>query len=240
MAYDATKLFRRTTVGRRALSGPDLFLSYAREDEARARELATALDATRVLRVLGPRDPAGRTRGTATSANPSPRLDASWLRGPAIRSPRNGCSRRRARAGIARCSCRSFSKRCQPPFGFRSIQAANLTDWRPDRPSPAFDGLLRAQFRGSSRSKPARELALRLSSTSQPAPSEPETKARSSVTSLTPPPTRDRRAEPVTPPNRRARAWSRLTLLAIVVAFIGLAGAGGGIALVATTAGADK
>ena len=32
----------------------------------------------------------------------------------------------------------------QPPFGFRAIQAASLIDWRPGRPSPAFEGLLRA------------------------------------------------------------------------------------------------
>jgi Sel1 repeat len=35
-----------------------------------------------------------------------------------------------------------FLDAVSPPRGFRSIQAANLTNWSPERPSPAFDSFL--------------------------------------------------------------------------------------------------
>ena len=207
--------------------GPDLFLSYAREDEARARELATALD-QRGFSVFWDREiPPGHTWHSymGKSLTKARCVVVAWSRHSiASQWVLEEASEGRDRKVLVPV----LFEAVPPPFGFRSIQPANLTDWRPDRPAREFDGLLASVQRIIAEQAGSGTGAEALS-TSQPAPSEPETKARSSVTSLTPPPTRDRRAEPVTPPNRRAGAWSRLTLLAIVVAFIGLAGAGGGM-----------
>jgi formylglycine-generating enzyme required for sulfatase activity len=132
-----------------ALFEPDIFLSYAREDEARARELATALG-QRGFSVFWDREvPPGQTWhsyiGEALAnarcvvvAWSCHSIVSDWV----IEEANEG-KRRRILVPV-------LFEAVQPPFGFGGIQAASLIDWRPGRSSPAFDRLLDAvQWIGS-------------------------------------------------------------------------------------------
>jgi formylglycine-generating enzyme len=122
---------------------PDVFLSYAREDEARARELAMALD-QRGFSVFWDREvPPGQTwHSYIGEALANARcVVVAWSRHSiASQWVLEEASEGRDRKVLVPVLLEAV----QPPFGFRAIQAANLVDWRPSRPSPTFDGLLRA------------------------------------------------------------------------------------------------
>ncbi|HXV80690.1 MAG TPA: toll/interleukin-1 receptor domain-containing protein [Candidatus Binatia bacterium] len=119
----------------------DLFISYAREDEARVERLARALE-ERGLSVFFDRQiPAGQTWrshiGQALSGARcvvvvwSPASIASnWVSEEADEAKRRGIL------------VPVLLDLVEPPIGFRSIQAADLSDWEPGRTSPRFDKLL--------------------------------------------------------------------------------------------------
>ena len=95
----------------------------------------------RLVGVLGPAHPRGpdlaqphrpgagssalRGRGLVGALDPVRVGDRGGGRGQGARDPRPGVPRS-----------------CRPPRGFRGIQAADLTGWSPERPSPAFDSFL--------------------------------------------------------------------------------------------------
>jgi formylglycine-generating enzyme required for sulfatase activity len=126
-----------------APSGPDIFLSYAREDEARAGELAMALD-QQGFSVFWDRDvPPGQTWHSyiARALAGARCVVVAWSR----HSVTSQWVIEEASEGKDRDALIPvLFDAVQPPFGFRAIQAASLVDWRPGRPSPAFEGLLEA------------------------------------------------------------------------------------------------
>jgi formylglycine-generating enzyme required for sulfatase activity len=208
-----------------APSGPDVFLSYAREDEARAGELAKSLQ-QRGFSVFWDREvPPGETwHSYIGEALANARcVVVAWSRHSIVSQwVLEEASEGRDRKVLVPVLLEAVA----PPFGFRAIQAANLTDWRPARSSPAFDSLLRAVQRivggqAGSGTAPEAEVAAPL----RPAPAEPGPKTR--PTAAKPSARSGRRATPTTPPDGRASTWSRRTVAAMVVGLIALAGAGG-------------
>jgi sulfatase modifying factor 1 len=184
-----------------APSKPDVFLSYAREDEARARELATALG-QRGFSVFWDREiPPGQTWhsyiGEALANGRC--VVVAWSRySVASQWVLEEASEGRDRRVLVPV----LFEAVQPPFGFRAIQAASLIDWRPGRPSPAFDGLLRAVHRivggqAGSGTAPEAEAAPPV----QPTPSEPAPKTKATVRPSVPAPASSEfRAERARPP----------------------------------------
>jgi hypothetical protein len=126
-----------------APDGPDVFLSYAGEDETRARELATALE-QRGFSVFWDREiPPGQTwHSYIGEALTNARcVVVAWSR----HSIASQWVLEEASEGKDRNVLVPVLFETVPlPFGFRAIQAANLIDWQPGRSSPAFDGLLDA------------------------------------------------------------------------------------------------
>jgi hypothetical protein len=127
-----------------APSGPDVFLATpARMRHGRASWQRRSGSAAY------PSSGTGRSRparpGTAISDERSPRPDASWSRGLAIRSPRNGCSRRRARQS-SQCTCAGPIRNSAA-----SIRLSRNSGRQPDRLAarPGF-----ARFRRSAGSGP--------------------------------------------------------------------------------------
>jgi formylglycine-generating enzyme required for sulfatase activity len=216
--YDAASDFGGQTLAAGAPSEPDVFLSYAREDEVRARELATALEERR-LSVFWDREiPPGQTwHSYIGEALANARcVVVAWSRHSVVSQwVLEEASEGRDRRVLVPV----LFEAVPPPFGFRAIQAASLVDWRPGRPSPAFHGLLRAVQRivgGQAGSEAAVEAVL--SAPRQPAPSEPAPKSMPSVRPSTPPPiSRERRTEPVRPPNGQINPWSGRWVVAIIV-----------------------
>jgi TIR domain len=211
-----------------APNGPDVFLSYAGEDEARARELATALGQSGFSVFWDREIPPGQTwHSYIGEALANARcVVVAWSRHSiASQWVLEEASEGRDRKVLVPV----LFEAVQPPFGFRAIQAANLTDWRPSQPSPAFDSLLRAvNKKVGGQAGSGTELEAEVEAPPPPAPSEPETKSKPSVGLPTPPSaSRERRAEPMMPPNGRAGAWTRPTMLAMLVGFVVIAGAGG-------------
>jgi uncharacterized protein (DUF1499 family) len=197
--------------------GPDVFLSYAREDEARALELATALD-QRGFSVFWDREvPPGKTWHTHIGqALVNARcVVVAWSRHSIVSDwvieEANEGKRRKILVPV-------LFEAVQPPFGFGGIQAASLVDWRPARPSPAFDRLLGAIQRiVGGRAGSGIGAEAERSTPPQPAPSEPEPKIQPSVRPAPPPASRERGAEPVSPPNAQANRWSGRRMVAMVV-----------------------
>jgi TIR domain len=141
--YDAASDLGGQKLAERAPSEPDVFLSYAREDDVRARELAAALE-QRGLTVFWDREvPPGQTWPSSIGAAlASARcVVVAWSR----HSIASQWVLEEASEGKDRNVLVPVLFETVPlPFGFRAIQAANLIDWEPGRASPAFDGLLSA------------------------------------------------------------------------------------------------
>lgn len=209
-----------------APSRPDVFLSYAREDEARARELATALD-QRGFSVFWDREvPPGQTwHSYIGEALANARcVVVAWSRHSV------------ASQWVIEEAGEGKDRNVLVP----AIQAANLTDWRRGRASPAFDSLLGAVQRivgGQAGSGAEAELT----GPPQAAPSEPSPGTKPSVRPTTPSrASQQSRAEPTRVPNGQASGWSRRKVLATVVGLVAIVGAGGAaFVLVAAATGSD-
>src|SRR3954454_23348705 len=123
------------------MSRPDIFFSYAREDLARVARLVGALEARGWSVFWDWRIPAGKTWrahiGRALDAAScvvvawsKHSIQSDWVIEEADEGKRRGIL------------VPVFLDAVSPPWGFRSIQAADLTAWSPERPSPAFDSFL--------------------------------------------------------------------------------------------------
>jgi TIR domain/Sulfatase-modifying factor enzyme 1 len=206
-----------------APNGPDVFLSYAREDEARARELATALEQLGFSVFWDREVPPGQTwRSYIGDALAKARcVVVAWSRYSiasdwVIEEANEGRDRN--------VLVPVLFETVPPPFGFRAIQAANLTDWRPGLPSPAFDSLLRAVQRiigGQAGSGTG--VKAELSAPPRPAPSEPPPQMEPTVR---PPAPSTASSEPAAA-LPLAAGWPRLRVAAMAVGLVVLAGAGG-------------
>lgn len=121
---------------------PDIFLSYAREDRDRVEPLAAAL-AERGWSVFWDREiPAGQTWRThiGTALNDAGCVIVAWSQDSiASEWVSEEADEARARGALVPVLLDAVA----PPIGFRSIQAADLSEWRPGRESPLFDQLLR-------------------------------------------------------------------------------------------------
>jgi hypothetical protein len=120
---------------------PDIFISYAHEDERRIQHLACTLEDQGWSVFWDRRIPAGQTwRSHIDKAISDARcmivawsnysIDSSWV----CEEAEDGKQR-----GIL---IPILLDSVQPPIGFRSIQAADLTDWQPGCNSPCFEQLL--------------------------------------------------------------------------------------------------
>jgi formylglycine-generating enzyme required for sulfatase activity len=211
-----------------APSESDIFLSYAREDETRARQLAEALEQHGFAVFWDREIPPGETWHShiGRALVNAKCVVVAWTRHSiasdwVIEEASEG-KRRKILVPV-------LFEEVQPPFGFRAIQAAGLVDWRHGRSSPAFDGLLRAVQRivvgqAGSGTEPEVEVAALL----QPAPAESAPRTKPTVRPSAPAPaSSELRAERASLPYRRASRWSGWTAGAMVAGFVALAGAGG-------------
>jgi type VI secretion system protein ImpL len=203
-------------------SGPDIFLSYAREDEAHAHELATALG-QRGFSVFWDREvPPGATWHSHIGealANAKcvvvvwsrHSIASDWV----LEEASEG-KRRKVLVPV-------LFEAVQPPFGFGGIQAASLINWRPSRSSPAFDGLMNAIRRivgGNVGSGTEPEPAL--PKPCQPASSKSALESAQLTGLATPSPgLRESHAVPVT--------WTHRTIAKIAAVFVVLLVVGGSL-----------
>jgi hypothetical protein len=120
---------------------PDIFISYAHEDEGRIQPLARALEDRGWSVFWDRRIPAGETwqshigkaLGDAKCvivAWSSHSIDSSWVYEEADDGKQRGIL------------VPVLLEPVKPPIGFRTIQAAHLSDWQPDRSSPRFEQLV--------------------------------------------------------------------------------------------------
>ena len=123
------------------MGAPDIFFSYAREDGARVAPVVAALEARGWSVFWDRRIPAGQTWRShigraleqarcAVVAWSTHSIQSEWV----IEEADDGRER-----GIL---VPAFLDPVRPPRGFRGIQAADLSGWSPERPSPAFDSFL--------------------------------------------------------------------------------------------------
>jgi TIR domain-containing protein len=118
-----------------------IFISYAHEDEGRIHPLVRALEQQRWSVFWDRRIPTGQTWRSYIGKALS---DAScvlvvWSR----YSIASGWVSEEAEEGKQRnILVPVLLDAVEPPIGFRSIQAADLTDWRPERSSVRFDQLI--------------------------------------------------------------------------------------------------
>jgi hypothetical protein len=119
----------------------DIFLSYAREDEARIRPLAAALEAQGWSVFWDRRIPAGaswrdhiaealQTAACVVVVWSRHSVSSAWV----IEEAEDGQHRGKLIPVLL--------EPVDPPIGFRGIQAADLTDWKPDRSTPQFAQLV--------------------------------------------------------------------------------------------------
>ena len=124
-------------------SDADVFLSYAREDEARVGELATALDRHEFSVFWDREVPPGATWRSyiGKALDGAKCVVVVWSRHSieldfVIEEASKG-----QRRGVL---VPVLFEAVQIPLGFGGIQAVSLVDWQAGRPSPAFDALLGA------------------------------------------------------------------------------------------------
>ena len=123
------------------MAAPDIFFSYAREDEARVAPVVAALEARGWSVFWDRRIPAGQTwRSHIGRALDQARcVVVAWSE----HSINSKWVLEEAEEGMEReILVPVLLDTVRPPRGFRGIQAADLTGWSPGRPSPAFDSYL--------------------------------------------------------------------------------------------------
>ena len=120
----------------------DIFISYAREDEVRIQPLVRVLE-NRAWSIFWDRHiPAGQTwRSYIGKALGDARcVIVAWSRDSIVSDWVSEEADEGKKRGIL---IPVLLDAVEPPIGFRSIQAADLTDWQSDRLSPHFEKLLR-------------------------------------------------------------------------------------------------
>lgn len=118
----------------------DIFISYAHEDETRIRELVRALEGQGWSVFWDRRIPAGRTWqnyiGQALSGAKG--VIVAWshhsITSEWVIEEANDAKDRRVLVPV-------LLETVKPPLGFRGIQAADLTNWKPDDSSASFNQL---------------------------------------------------------------------------------------------------
>jgi hypothetical protein len=123
------------------MSGPDIFVSYAREDQARVALIVAALEARGWSVFWDRRIPAGQTwRSYIGRALDEARCVVVTWSEHSIRSEWviEEADEGRGRGILVPV----LLDPVRPPRGFRSIQAADLSRWSPEHPWPAFDSFL--------------------------------------------------------------------------------------------------
>jgi hypothetical protein len=119
----------------------DIFISYAREDEVRARQLAHTLEEQGWSVFWDRRIPAGQIWRTyiGQALRDASCVIVAWSR-HSIASPWviEEAEEGRRRGILVPILLEVI----EPPLGFRSIQAGDLTGWQPDRTSPHFEQLV--------------------------------------------------------------------------------------------------
>jgi hypothetical protein len=119
----------------------DIFISYAREDEVRIRPLVRALE-NRAWSIFWDRNiPAGQTWRSyiGKALGDSRCVIVAWSRDSVISDWVSEEADEGKKRGIL---IPVLLDAVAPPIGFRSIQAADLTNWQSDRFSPQFEKLL--------------------------------------------------------------------------------------------------
>jgi TIR domain len=123
------------------MGAPDIFVSYAREDQVRVAPLVAALEARGWVVFWDRRIPAGQTwRSHIGRALEKARcVVVAWsehaIRSEWVIEEADEGKRREVLVPV-------FLDAVLPPWGFRGIQAADLSSWSPERPSPDFDSFL--------------------------------------------------------------------------------------------------
>jgi len=119
----------------------DIFLSYAREDEARIQQLISALSKQGWSVFWDQRIPAGQTWRSyiGKALGDASCVIVAWSHQSIASSWVSEESEEGKQRGIL---VPVLLDSVQPPIGFRSIQAADLTDWEPGRPSSHFSQLV--------------------------------------------------------------------------------------------------
>jgi len=121
---------------------PDIFISYAREDEERILTVASAFENCGWSVFRDRRIPAGQTwrshigqalidAGCLVVAWSKHSIKSNWVIEEADEGKKRGVL------------VPILLDAVEPPIGFRSIQAADLSTWRAEQPSPSFDQLIR-------------------------------------------------------------------------------------------------
>jgi hypothetical protein len=119
----------------------DLFISYAHEDEARIQPLVSAFEQQGWSVFWDHRIPAGQTWRSyiGQNLNGARCVVVAWSRHSVeskwVADEADEGQKRNRLIPI-------FLDRVDPPIGFRGVQAADLTDWQPDRSSPRFEQLV--------------------------------------------------------------------------------------------------
>ena len=119
----------------------DIFISYAREDETRIRRLVDALEEQGWSIFWDRRIPAGKTWQSyiGQALSDAKCVIVAWSRHSIlsewVMEEANDGKKRGLLIPI-------FLDSVEPPLGFRGIQAADLTDWRPGSSSYSFDQLI--------------------------------------------------------------------------------------------------
>jgi len=122
---------------------PDIFLSYAREDSARADQIAQALQAAGLNVFWDNEIPPGQTWADyiETKLTQCRALIVLWSE----HSTKSQWVREEARMGRDKgVLIPVMIDGSQPPFGFGEVQAANLADWNGDAADPRWRKLVAA------------------------------------------------------------------------------------------------
>ena len=119
----------------------DIFISYAREDETRIRDLVRALEEQGWSIFWDRRIPTGRTwqNYIGQALSDAKCVIVAWshhsITSDWVIEEANDAKERGLLIPVLLDSVK-------PPLGFRGIQAADLTDWKPGSSSPRFDQLI--------------------------------------------------------------------------------------------------
>ena len=150
----------------------DIFISYAREDEKRVREIVRALEEKSWSIFWDRRIPAGKTWQSyiGQALSDARCVIAAWshhaITSEWVIEEANDAKERGVLVPV-------LLESVKPPLGFRGLQAADLTEWKPGYSSAHFDQLIQ-DIAGVLGVKPPDESPLPKPAPPEPQPQEPE------------------------------------------------------------------